>query len=391
MKCSALAASVRLWPEAVMQRWPNSETSSRVEAPFSPSSIHHLFFYPSGASMQRLSEPFCGLLRRQHGSWCLRPKRTASLRPQSYQQQRSIRMSQDRWPFFSNGTTSSYFGQSSHSPRTFRNASSRLSSSSRPDAIIARSRATRREVWAIIFLNAAVFASWYHAQSNNDRKLEQFLHDHCTLSWHNINEGRYHTLITSAFSHNNTLHFGGNMFALMAFGSVIASAGVGPIALLGLSIGSALASSAAWLYHEKQSGREEKKKPWKSERVSGFSSWVRTFSSSPDQWGPRTIVRHVALGASGVVMGLGGAATCLAPMSPMYLMLIPIPIPLFVITGAYFAFDAFYLDKGFRIGDAKVGHSAHLGGVAMGVVYYLTFLRNRGGVWPALRRAVLKR
>ena len=88
-----------------------------------------------------------------------------------------------------------------------------------------------------------------------------------------------------------------------------------------------------------------------------------------------------ACGASGVVMGFGAAASCVMPFAPMYFSFIPVPIPMFVLMIGYTAYDYFYLSASDR-----VGHSAHLGGAAFGVLFYLTNLRKYGGVVELLRR-----
>ena len=105
------------------------------------------------------------------------------------------------------------------------------------------------------------------------------------MSIDNWKEGRWWTVLTSSFSHNNFVHFLFNMVTFQAFGTLLARIpGVKGRHLVSLCIGSALASSAAFLADQesKTSNREQ-------------SSWI---------WNSARVQQSMAgLGASGVVMG----------------------------------------------------------------------------------------
>lgn len=227
-----------------------------------------------------------------------------------------------------------------------------------------RFRSTKMTVNAIIGLNLAVFGGWVYANTTHDAKLQQLLMDNATLSWYNARAKRYWTLITSAFSHKDLMHIAFNMISFNAFASVLCIAGgvgVGPAHVVALTLGSAVVGSASWLYQKQPQGRDKR---WGS-------------------WGEHGLAatRQVGLGFSGVVMGVSSAATMLAPMLPMGFMFIPAPVPMFVLTGAYFAWDLFWLNS-----NDNIGRSAHLGGAVFGVVYYLAALRGYGGVVQMLSR-----
>jgi membrane associated rhomboid family serine protease len=82
------------------------------------------------------------------------------------------------------------------------------------------------------------------------------------------------------------------------------------------------------------------------------------------------IVKHVGLGASGVVMGVTGAIACMAPKWKVYLFgVIPMPLWLFGVGAALY--DTYFLGA-----NTGIGHSAHLGGAAFGVAYYFLRLRK---------------
>lgn len=227
-----------------------------------------------------------------------------------------------------------------------------------------RFRSTKLMVNAIIGLNVAVFGAWFYADKFQDIQLQKLLMNNATVSWYNARAKRYWTLITSAFSHKDLMHIAFNMISFNAFASVLCIAGgvgVGPAHVVALTLGSAVVGSASWLYQKQPQGRDKR---WGS-------------------WGEHGLAatRQVGLGFSGVVMGVSSAATMLAPMLPMGFMFIPVPVPMFVLTGAYFAWDLFWLNSNDRI-----GRSAHLGGAVFGVVYYFAALRGYGGVVQMLSR-----
>ncbi|KXL47234.1 hypothetical protein M433DRAFT_3408 [Acidomyces richmondensis BFW] len=223
-----------------------------------------------------------------------------------------------------------------------------------------------RAVWTLIGVNTAVFALWQYAIYNKDRSLLQTLTRYTTCSWQNMREGRYITLITSAFSHADVGHFAFNMMAFLTFGNILSFIpGIGPLHIIGISIGGAIVSSISWLAHTRSRA-----------------------STQPVRWNPyaQQVTHRVAQGASGMVMAAGAVATCLAPYIPMNLFFIPIPIPLWVITFAYAGLDMFYLNSE----NSRIGHAAHLGGSVFGIMYYAVYLRRYGGVWAMLRR-ILRR
>ncbi|KAH9845189.1 RHOMBOID-like protein 12, mitochondrial [Teratosphaeria destructans] len=202
-------------------------------------------------------------------------------------------------------------------------------------------------IYVIISLNTAVFAAWQYATVTRDSGIIRLLEDHFLLSERNVKAGRYWTLVTSAFSHIHLWHFALNMMTFRTFATVLMWAGVGATQLVTLTMGSALLGSLSMLWHYRTRGRD---------------------SGS-------------ALGASDAVMGLGSAATCLMPNSRWSLMFIPISMPLWLLTGLYAGVDIYFLDSEI----SPIGHAAHLGGAMFGLVYYLAYLRNYGGIWLSLR------
>ena len=219
--------------------------------------------------------------------------------------------------------------------------------------------------WLIIALNTGVFAGWQYANSTRDSRLQQRLYDYFTVSWSNVREGRPWTVLTSAFSHISITHFAFNMLTFLTFGTMLSWVpGIGAFHVLAVSLGSGVAGSAAWLY-------QVQSKPDKTRLE-------RIFGAYPNA---RHGIREMALGASGMVMGVGVAAACLMPLAPITVMFF-IPMPLWVATLGFAAVDTYFLHSSEQTG---IGHAAHLGGAVWGVAYYAVFLRRYGGVLRWMR------
>lgn len=222
----------------------------------------------------------------------------------------------------------------------------------------ASSKSARRAVWTIIGLNTMVFAAWTFAYIEKNSKIYTELQKNFMLSLQGWRQGRFWTAITSAFSHHTLVHFAFNMMTFHALSSILVfTPGVGAIHVVSLCAGSALLGSAGYLYHMKQKS-----------------------DGAIDGRGP-SYTQQRALGASGMVMGVASAATCLMPFLPVSLMFIPVGIPLWATTLLFAGVDTYFLNS-----NSPFGHAAHLGGAAGGVLYYLVFLRKYGGVLSMIRR-----
>ncbi|GAB1734800.1 hypothetical protein NU195Hw_g1928t1 [Hortaea werneckii] len=255
------------------------------------------------------------------------------------------------------------------------------------------STATNLTNWTLIGLNTAIFALWqyaahqpptpshHHLRHEKTPLTPETLTAHTTLSWPNLHAGRYWTLLTSAFSHQDPVHFLFNMLSLRAFATILTRIpGLRPIHLIFLATGSALAGSLGFLYHDSHRRRQ-----LPAQRGEGGNLIGRTVEGTnrqisrgiPGAGAARGIEIHrSALGASGIVLGFGAAATCLAPFTRMAVMFLPVPVPLWVLTSVYAAVDTYFLDDP----RSPVAHSAHLGGAVFGGVFYLVVLRRLGGL-----------
>lgn len=131
--------------------------------------------------------------------------------------------------------------------------------------------------------------------------------------------------------------------------------------ILAIALGSAVAGSGGFLLNQK------------AKIINSAATRIRNFGnmrSSPQY--------ASAIGASGAVMGVSAVATCLLPTMPISIFLIPISIPLWLVTAGYALFDGYYLDSQ----TSRTAHAGHLGGLAFGALYYAAYLRKSPmGVW----------
>jgi uncharacterized protein len=140
--------------------------------------------------------------------------------------------------------------------------------------------------------------------------------------------GQFWTILTSLFAHGNIFHILSNMLVLYFFGTF----------LVGL-VGDKWFAAVYFL--------------------GGFAGNLLFWYLVPG---------GIALGASGAVFAAGGALMVLRPRQPVYMFLIPVPIPLWVyILGAFLI----------TFGSAGIAWQAHLGGLAFGLISGF-FFRWRG-------------
>ncbi|MFO1533368.1 MAG: rhomboid family intramembrane serine protease [Thermoplasmatota archaeon] len=143
------------------------------------------------------------------------------------------------------------------------------------------------------------------------------------------------TLVTSTFSHASITHILFNGLFLFSFGpSVERLLGRKRFVLLFLAGG---ALSGVLQAH--------------------LESWAVSHSL----WHPASL----ALGASGALMLIFGILMVLTPKSTIFLMLLPIPVPLWIAGIGYAALDVL----GVLAPGDSVGHFAHLSGMALGLGY----------------------
>lgn len=79
-----------------------------------------------------------------------------------------------------------------------------------------------------------------------------------------------------------------------------------------------------------------------------------------------------ALGASGAIMALIGVAIIINPKAKIFMLFVPVPIPLWIAGILFALIDVF----GALSGSSGVGNIAHLSGLAVGLFYGLTVKRE---------------
>lgn len=187
---------------------------------------------------------------------------------------------------------------------------------------------------SILVVNLIVFAMWYTAPPI-------FMAKNFLVSWLSLEQGRYWTLLTSAFSHNMFFHFIINLFVLRSFGPILENV-LGPKKYLQFYLTAAIISAIShacvsnYLMHE------------------------------PGQ---------MALGASGAVAGLILLFSLLFPKEKILLLGI-IPLPAIFGALAFIALDIWGLVSQTQGGGLPIGHGAHLGGSLTGILFFLLFKKR---------------
>ena len=92
---------------------------------------------------------------------------------------------------------------------------------------------------------------------------------------------------------------------------------------------------------------------------------------------------YSAVGASGAVTGILYAAILLQPDMKLFVMLIPIPIPAYVLGIGYLLYSIYGMKK--RLGN--IGHTAHFGGAVGG--YLVTLLFKPDLIWTETWMVIL--
>ena len=193
----------------------------------------------------------------------------------------------------------------------------------------------RPVVLITLIANAGVFALWIWLGQS------PFMMDNFLVSWDALAAGRWWTLIGSEFSHILFLHFFVNMYVLASFGPIV-EATIGSARFLSFYL---IAAIVASLSH------------------AGVSAFVLRHPELP------------ALGASGAISGVILLFSFMYPRARILLFGI-IPMPALVGALAFVGLDVAGLIWQVEGGGLPIGHGAHLGGAATGLLYYLLVIRR---------------
>ena len=186
----------------------------------------------------------------------------------------------------------------------------------------------------LIVLNVVVYLMWnYGAELGISQR---FMAENFLVSWAHLEDGRYWTLLTSAFSHNTLLHIALNMFVLNSFGPIVDYT-LGPRRFITFYL---IASVVSGLAH------------------AVVSQYIIGDGNIP------------ALGASGAISGIVLLFSLMYP-SQKILMFGFIPVPAMVGAILFVGLDIWGVFAQAGGGGLPIGHGAHLGGAFAGLVYFL--------------------
>lgn len=217
-------------------------------------------------------------------------------------------------------------------------------------------------VWAVVFDMLIVYFPQLPELSDPIREFlaqekcrkMRWMTENTTISWTGlVEEHRYWTVFTNAFSHILPPHVAVNVVLLRLFTSRIlhtagaGATGIGAAHVLGLAMGGAACGGVIDTVHTHY--------------------WL---FKNPDKCG---------LGASCVVASFATAATCVAPLKSVFPRRFP-SVKLYHLIIASTAIEIVCLGD-----DDGVGHAGHLAGAAWGIMYYLVALRRFGGISQMVR------
>lgn len=189
----------------------------------------------------------------------------------------------------------------------------------------------------LILLNIAVYLMWQFGDPDH----LVFMTENFTVSWSGLTDGRWWTLLTSEFSHTWFIHLLINMFVLNSFGSLLEQV-LGWWRFLAFYLAAGLVASISHCV------------------VSAF------IVGDPDL---------SAVGASGAIAGLVLVFALMFPRERILLFGI-VPVPALFGALAFVALDVWGLTAQAEGGGLPIGHGAHLGGAAAGILYYFLFIRK---------------
>ncbi|KAI0829477.1 hypothetical protein BC628DRAFT_1315061 [Trametes gibbosa] len=192
--------------------------------------------------------------------------------------------------------------------------------------------------WGIIGLNGAVFATWNLAwvkyRSTGDASSYIWMRKHFTASSDNMRAGRWWTLVTSCFSHEDSMHLLFNGFTYYFMAPLVLSI-LGNVGFLGLYLGGGLTSSFAGI------------------------AWRRFHNPNGDTTGSH--------GASGSIYSVISFFACVAPTATFALFGI-IPLPAWAFVTGIFVYDGYSAMNDKRV---RTDTAGHIGGLLAGIGYFI--------------------
>ncbi|PIR94326.1 hypothetical protein COT97_01765 [Candidatus Falkowbacteria bacterium CG10_big_fil_rev_8_21_14_0_10_39_11] len=203
-----------------------------------------------------------------------------------------------------------------------------------------RSRPIKVLPW-IIFINFAIYLTLLIFGQWLDYLPVEFIKQHFLVSWNAVAEGRIWVLLTAMFAHVYFYHILLNMFVLFSFGFLLERL-MGPKKFLIFYLAAGIISNIIYILTNKY--------------MLGITD-------------------QLALGASGAIFGALIFYCLIFPKSTLLLFFI-IPFPALLGAIVFIGIEIIgFIGQiyGFYVIADNVAHNTHLGGVIVGIVYYLIF------------------
>ncbi|OAD01786.1 hypothetical protein MUCCIDRAFT_144605 [Mucor lusitanicus CBS 277.49] len=201
-------------------------------------------------------------------------------------------------------------------------------------------------LWSVIGTNVGVYLLWQYAINSykqfGDAHWLNIMRKHFISSPEAMHNGRYHTLLTSAFSHKSLDHLGLNMLVLYSIGQGVIEA-IGASRFLILYAGAGITASLVAV---------------------GYRKYIRPLLEKEKY---------------GSVMAITSFFACAYPRAT-FLVFFIVPMPAIAVVGLFAAYDIYQAST---LEGGIVDSAAHIGGVAYGAGYWFLRVRPmlRAGRW----------
>lgn len=233
-------------------------------------------------------------------------------------------------------------------------------------------------VGGVVGLCCATYCCWWTGEKQaekGDHTLSDLIRRNFISSAENIREGRWWVQFSSSIAHVNLPHLALNMVSLWGIGrGFVEIYGIYYFAMLWMTCSTSSSTAQTFWQLKQESLRKEMvgrrwDKPENPSILGIPISRERALAISGGS-GALGVQYGGSAGASGVICGLMGTFLCLAPKTPSFFFLFPMPLwlgSLVFCTGSAFCMATGHLPM--------IGHAAHLGGFAAGLGYYWAALR----------------
>ncbi|RUS32816.1 LOW QUALITY PROTEIN: hypothetical protein BC938DRAFT_474171 [Jimgerdemannia flammicorona] len=240
-------------------------------------------------------------------------------------------------------------------------------------------------IWFIIGTNISVYLAWMYAigsyQQFRDARWLLFMTKNFLVSNNNIEHGRLHTLLTSAFSHKDLPHLGINMFVLYSIGTAVCPTcrypescdkGAGCKSYTPFYLWYINTYHLAILHHTETVGATRFLVLYSVAGVAGglahlaYHRFIRPVLASNKGQAREQFPITGTLGAS--------------DPHARFLIFFVIPMPAYLMVGLFAAYDIY---RASTLSPGRVDSASHIGGALYGLGYYFLRVRPllRAGRW----------